>query len=131
MLDGDTATFWSNRYRKDATQTLPVITNSRRSDWVSVAWGTPRSVDEIDASFIVDANDQLPADVVVSYWDGDRWVPVSGQHVTFASASNAASTITFDPVTTTKLKLDMTSASPRDPVTGNLAISELRIPGVT
>jgi ABC transporter len=49
----------------------------------------------------------------------------------FANASNTPSTITFDPVTTTKLKPEMTSASPRDPVTGNLAISELRIPGVT
>jgi hypothetical protein len=45
--------------------------------------------------------------------------------------SGAPSSITFEPVTTTKLKLDMTSAAPNDPVTGNLAIAELRIPGVT
>jgi beta-galactosidase len=131
MLDGNTATFWSNRYRKDPTQTLPAVTNSRPGDWVSVSWAGARQVSEIDASFIVDANDQPPAAIAVSYWNGTGWVPVSGQKVTFASGSNTPSTITFDPVTTTKVKLDMTSATPGDPVTGNLAISELRIPGVT
>jgi beta-galactosidase len=55
---------------------------------------------------------------------------VTGQQVNFAGASNAPSTITFGPVTTTALKLDMTSPAPYDPTTGNLAISELRIPGM-
>jgi beta-galactosidase len=55
-------------------------------------------------------------------------VPVPDQHVTYAGASNTPSTITFDPVTTTALKLDMTSPAPYDPNTGNLAISELRYP---
>ena len=31
------ATFWSNRYSKGATQTLPQISNSHPRDWVSVA----------------------------------------------------------------------------------------------
>jgi beta-galactosidase len=127
----NTATFWSNRYRRDATQTLPAITNARLGDWVSVSWATPQQVDEIDPSFIVDANDQLSASLTVSHWNGTGWVPVTGQQVSFATTSNMPSKITFDAVSTTKLKLDMTSASPRDPVTGNLAISDLRIPGVT
>ena len=131
MLDGNPATFWSNRYTKDATQNLPAFSNSRPGDWVSVSWSGSHQVGELDASFIVDSGDQLPASVTVSCWDGTAWVPVSGQHVTFASTSNAPSTITFDPVSTTELKLDMTSASPGDPATGNLAISELQIPGVS
>ncbi len=52
-----------------------------------------------------------------------------GQHVSFASASNAPPTITFDPVTTTRIKLDMTSRSPGGPTTGNLMIAELTFPG--
>ena len=131
MLDGNTATFWSNRYSKGATQTLPQITNSHPRDWVSVGWGAPRQVDQIQPLFLVDANDQLPATVTVSYWDGSSWKPVSNQNTAFAHSSGTPSSITFEPVTTTKLKLDMTSASPNDPVTGNLAIAELRIPGVT
>ncbi len=129
MLDGDTTTFWSNRYSKVHTQTLPDITNAHPSDWVSVSWPAAQRLSELDARFIVDANDQLPAAVTVSYWDGAAWVPVTGQHVTFAAASNDPTAITFDPVTTTKLKLEMTSASPNDPVTGNLAISELTFGG--
>ena len=125
MLDGDTTTFWSNRYSKVRTQTLADVTNAHSSDWVSVSWPATEQVGEIDARFIIDANDQLPAAVTVSYWNGSDWVPVSDQHVSFASASNDPSTITFDPVAATQLKLDMTSASPGDPVTGNLAISEL------
>ena len=98
---------------------------------MSVGWGAPRQVDQIQPLFVVDANDQLPATVTVSYWDGSSWKPVSNQNTAFAGSSGAPSSITFHPVTTTKLKLDMTSASPNDPVTGNLAIAELRIPGVT
>ena len=130
MLDGDTTTFWSNRYSKVRTQTLPDITNAHPSDWVSVSWPAAQRLSEVDARFIVDANDQLPAAVKVSYWDGAAWVPVTGQQVDVRrSLQRRPSTITFDPVTTTKLKLEMTSTSPNDPVTGNLAISELTFPG--
>jgi beta-galactosidase len=97
---------------------------------VSVRWAPANQVSSLAASFITDANDELPAAVTVYYRNGDQWVPVTGQHVTFAGASNQPSTITFDPVETTALKLDMTSAAPYDPTTGNLAISELSIPGV-
>jgi beta-galactosidase len=130
MLDGDPSTYWSNRYSKVATQTLDDVTNARPRDWVSVTWAAAKQVASLQASFITDANDELPAAAVVYYWTGERWAPVSDQHVTFAGASNAPSTITFSPVTTTRLKLAMTSAAPYDSATGNLAISELRIPGV-
>jgi beta-galactosidase len=130
MLDGNTtAGGWSNRYSKAATQTLQPVTNAHPSDWVSVSWPDPQTVSRINAFFTVDANDQLPKSIVVSYWNGLEWVPVTNQNVTFAGASDAPSTITFDPISTTKVRLDMTSASPNDPVTGNLAITELQIPG--
>ncbi|HEY2769446.1 MAG TPA: discoidin domain-containing protein, partial [Solirubrobacteraceae bacterium] len=131
MLDGDSSTYWSNRYSKVATQTLNDVTNARPEDWVSVSWAPSKQVGSVRASFIADAHDELPATVAVYYWAGDHWAPVANQHVTFATASNTPSTITFDPITTTRLKLDMTSRAPYDPSTGNLAISEVQIPGVT
>ncbi len=106
------------------------MTNARPEDWVSVTWAPAKQVSSLQPSFITDANDGLPAAVTVYYRSGQDWVPVPGQQVSFAGASNTPSTITFDPVTTTALKLDMTSRAPYDPTTGNLAISELRIPGV-
>jgi beta-galactosidase len=131
MLDGNPSTYWSNRYSKVATQTLNTVTNARPEDWVSVAWAPAKQVSSLQPSFITDSGDELPATATVYYRDDNNdWVPVGHQQVTFAGASDAPSTITFDPVTTTALKLDMTSRAPYDPTTGNLAISELRIPGV-
>jgi beta-galactosidase len=131
MLDGDPTTFWSNRYNKWATQVLNTITNARPEDWVSVSWAPATQVSSLQPSFITDANDELPANVTVYYRNANNdWVPVTGQQVSFAGASNTPSTITFDPVTTTALKLDMTSSAPNDPTTGNLAISQVTIPGV-
>jgi beta-galactosidase len=130
MLDGNTTSGgWSNRYSKGATQTLPEITNSHPEDWVSVGWPDAQRFKQSNVYFTLDANDQLPATVDVSYWNGLSWVPVTGEQVTFASASDQPSTIVFDPVSTTKVKIDMTSRSPNDPVTGNLTISEIEIPG--
>jgi beta-galactosidase len=131
LLDGDTSTFWSNRYTKVATQTLEDVSNARPGDWVSVAWAPATTVSSLQPLFIVDANDELPASVTVEYWTGTDWAPASDQKVALASSSNMPSTITFTPVRTTSVRLEMTSPAPYDPTTGNLAISELRIPGVT
>jgi hypothetical protein len=88
-----------------------------------------RDFREVDAYFTTDANTQLPATIAVSYWNGLAWVPVTAQHVSFATGSDQPTKITFDPISTAKVKLDMTSASPNSPVTGNLTIGDLAIPG--
>ena len=98
MLDGNPSTYWSNRYSKVATQTLNGVTNARPDDWVSVTWAPARQVSSLEPRFILDANDELPASATVYYWNGSAWAPVSNQQVTFATGSNAPSTITFDPV---------------------------------
>jgi beta-galactosidase len=130
MLDGNTTSGgWSNRYSKGATQTLPQVTNSRPGDWVSVSWPAAQTFRQLNVYFTLDANNQLPASVKVSYWNGLAWVPVTGPQVALTTVSDQPSTISFDPVSTTAVRLDMTSRSPDDPVTGNLTISELEIPG--
>ena len=130
MLDGNTAAGgWSNRYTKAATQTLPEVTDSHPEDWVSVSWPHAQRVGQLDVYYTLDDHNQLPASVTVSYWNGLTWVPVTGQHVSYASASNQPTTVSFDPVGTTAVRLDMTSRSPNDPTTGNLTIAEITIPG--
>ncbi len=130
LLDGTTSSGgWSNRYEKGPTQTLNAYTNAHAGDWVSVSWPKAQTFGELRPYFTVDAADQLPATVRVSYWDGRDWVPVRRQHVQFATSSDVPSSITFDPVSTTKVKLDMTSRSPGSPTTGNLTISELEVIG--
>jgi beta-galactosidase len=130
LIDGTTTSGgWSNRYGKGPTQTLNEVTNARAGDWVSVSWPKPQTFGELRPYFTVDAADQLPATVVVSYWNGLGWVPVRDQHVQFATGSDQPSSITFQPVSTTEVKLDMTSSSPGSPTTGNLTISELQVIG--
>ena len=80
------------------------------------------------AYFTLNANRQLPRDIVLSYWDGSRYVPVRDQQVTWATSSDQSTRITFDPVATTSLRVDMTSKSPWTS-TGFLQISELEVSG--
>ena len=49
------------------------------------------------------------------------------RQVQFATASNQPTTITFDPVSTTAVRLDLTSPAP-DTATGFLQITELQVP---
>jgi hypothetical protein len=130
MLDGNTTSGgWTNRYVEPQTNVLPAVSLSHASDWVTLRWPHPQHTGSLTAYFTVNANSQLPAAVTVSYWTGSDWVPVSHQQVTWATASNAPSTIAFDPVSTTRLKLDLASAAPRDPTAGNVTIAELQAPG--
>ncbi len=56
-------------------------------------------------------------------------MPVTNLNITLAGTTNTASSITFDPVHTTKIKLDMISPSPNSATTGKFQISELQLIG--
>ncbi|MFJ1750638.1 glycoside hydrolase family 2 TIM barrel-domain containing protein [Streptomyces sp. NPDC088116] len=127
MLDGDPGTGWSNAYVKTATALLPAFDGARPADWVSVTWAGPRTFDTAEVSFTVDATHTLPASVRVSYWDEDRFVAVRNQRVIWASASSAPSVITFDRVTGSRLRLDLTSAHPGS-AEGAQRITTLTVP---
>src|SRR3954451_11617077 len=129
MIDGDPATAWSNYYLKEATALLPAFSLAHPREWVSVAWPGAQSVSSVRVAFTIDATHALPADIGVRYWDGTLWAAVSNPHVAFASASGQPTVVSFDPVTTTRLRLDLTSAHPKAG-DGFLAISELEVPGV-
>lgn len=129
MLDGDTTSGgWSNAYNKAATALLPAFNQARRADWVSVRWPTPQRFDTMTAYFTTSSTRALPASIEVRYRDGDEFVPVSNLDVTWAAASNEPTTITFDPVSTTEVRLAMRSGMPDSPA-GHLQITELEITG--
>ncbi|MFF7154639.1 glycoside hydrolase family 2 TIM barrel-domain containing protein [Streptomyces sp. NPDC008139] len=115
MLDGDPATGWSNAFNKSATALLPAFRGARPADWVSVAWAAPQRIDTLSVTFTVDATHSLPGAVTLSYWDGDRYVPVKNPAITWATASGAPTVITFPAVRTPRLRLDLTSAAPGTP----------------
>jgi len=137
MLDGNTTTGgWSNFFDK-VRPTMPeagtlshLLRSSRAhaSDWVSVSWPQPQHFGRVLAYFTTSTTRALPASVAVSYWDGRSWVAVRNPAISWATGSNQPSTITFDPVATTKLKLEMTSQFPAA-TNGHLQISELQVIG--
>jgi beta-galactosidase len=125
MLDGDAATGgWSNAFDKAPTALLPRFNMARPRDWVSVSWANPQRFGTVKAYFVTSASCAPPAEIEVTYWDGARDVPVRGLTVT----SDVATTLTFEPVTTTRLRLAMTSAFP-DTTKGHIQIAELEVTG--
>jgi len=126
MLDGNPDTYWSNYYVAAETANLPAVSVSSPDDWVSLAWTSPQRVSGLTATFLTSAALALPASVTVSYWNGHHLVPAPSTRVSWASASNEPTTITFDAVTTTRIRLTMTSAAPGTSA-GFIAISQLTV----
>jgi beta-galactosidase len=126
MLDGDPSTGWSNYYDKAKTANLLAVSVSDASDWVSVSWPSPQSFDSVQASFTISTALAQPAAITVSYWNGSRYVPVRNLTVSRAAASNQPTTLTFAPVRSSQVRLDMTSAAPGT-AAGFLQIVELQV----
>ncbi|HEY7486722.1 MAG TPA: glycoside hydrolase family 2 TIM barrel-domain containing protein [Streptosporangiaceae bacterium] len=126
MLDGNLATGWSNFYNKAATALLPAISRAHATEWVSVRRPAAETIGQVQASFTVDGSNALPAQFGVSYWNGKAFVPVKNLQVDRATASNQPTTLTFDPVRTTTIRLDLTSPAPGTS-TGFMRIAELNI----
>ena len=64
------------------------------------------------------------ASTSLSIFDGHRWRPATGVHIAWANGTNQPTQITFDAVTGTGLRLDMTSGHPQAP-NGFIGITEL------
>ncbi|HTU05227.1 MAG TPA: glycoside hydrolase family 2 TIM barrel-domain containing protein, partial [Trebonia sp.] len=124
MLDGDASTYWSNYYVAAQTANLLAVSVSDPSDWVSLSWTSAQRLSGLTADFVTGGALALPVSVTVSYWNSRELVTVSDVQVSWATASNQPTTIDFAPVTTTEIRLTMTSASPGTGG-GFLAISSL------
>jgi beta-galactosidase len=129
MLDGQTTTGgWSNGFSRGATLNLPAVSRAHPSDWVTVSWFQPQHFNKLVGYFTTSPTRSLPASVTVTYWSGTDWVPANNAAVTWATTSNEPSTITFDPVVTTKIKLDLVSQFP-GASNGHIQIAELQVIG--
>jgi beta-galactosidase len=126
MLDGNLSTGWSNFYDKSRTANLRAVSVSDASDWVSLSWpASPQRVGSLVATFTTGGPLSLPASIAVTYWNGRKFAPVRNLKITWATASNQPTAIAFDPVTTSQIKLTMTSPSPGT-AAGFLQIAELQ-----
>ncbi|HEV8562707.1 MAG TPA: glycoside hydrolase family 2 TIM barrel-domain containing protein [Actinophytocola sp.] len=126
MLDGNSQSGgWSNFYNKSATALLPAVSAAHEREWVSVSWPTAQSLGTAALLFTIDTARALPAAIDVKYWNGQAFVPVTNPNISWATASNQPTTITFDPVSTTRLRFDLTSRAPNTR-NGFLQITELQ-----
>ena len=128
MLDGNTTQGgWSNYYVKDATALLAAFSQADASDWVSVSWPNSQTFDTVEAFFVTGQSRSLPSRIGVSVWDGLTWVPTAHVRVALGAAGKPT-TISFDPVATGAVRLDMTSPAPGTD-TGFLQIAGLQVIG--
>ncbi|WP_236284313.1 glycoside hydrolase family 2 TIM barrel-domain containing protein [Paenibacillus allorhizoplanae] len=133
MLDGNkTSGGWTNKYSIAATANLPAVNKTRPYEFVQVNWPQLNTFSSIKLYFTTGGTaptTNLPKSLDVQYWDGLHWVSAGNQNVIWATASNQASAVTFDMVTTTKIRIGMENATPYSANTGGMAITELEVYG--
>ncbi|PWD51483.1 hypothetical protein C8046_13285 [Serinibacter arcticus] len=120
-LNGDTASAWSNQYSRGANVLLPAYSASRTHEWFELFWDGERTFDQVQLSFTAEGPNARPSAVTAQYWDGLAWQDVEGLETTFATASNAPTTLDFDSVFTQRIRVGLTNATPYS-ATGNLRI---------
>jgi hypothetical protein len=75
--------------------------------WIELDWSSPITTNSSEVYFADDGGGLLaPSSWVVQYWSGSAWVNVSNQSGDPAQL-NQFNQVTFDPVTTTKLRISM------------------------
>jgi uncharacterized protein len=79
------------------------------SQWVQYEWTRPVTTGKVDLYWWIDgAGVGAPASWRILYWNGSEFVPVANPRG-LGTAPNQFNTTAFDPVTTTKLRLELTS----------------------
>jgi hypothetical protein len=78
--------------------------------WIQLDWSSPITTNGTEIYWADDGGGLLPpSSWVVQYWNGSAWVNVSDQSGE-PTAINTFNQVTFDPVTTTELRISMQSS---------------------
>jgi hypothetical protein len=96
------------------------------TQWMELDWSQPVTTNASSVYFADDGGGlQLPASWVVQYWDGSQFVDVTNPS-SYPEADNIFNQVTFDPVTTTKLRVSMVSA----PTAGGVGAIQWIVPSI-
>ena len=96
-----------------ADRAHPVYGNwpEQGTQWVQYDWAAPVTLSRAGAYWFDDNQGiDLPASCTVQYWTGTAWANVPGA-AACGVAANTFNTVTFTPVSTTRLRLNITSRS--------------------
>jgi hypothetical protein len=93
-------------------------------DWFSLDFGTNRQFSSAQLYFYADdAAFKAPEKYTVQFWNGQDWSDVSGSHANPETPlANGENTVTFDPVTTSKLRILSTN-----PKQAAIALVEVKV----
>jgi hypothetical protein len=90
--------------------------NHPATRWLQYTWAQPVRVDSTEVSFWADQTDPASSDGVnvpkawkAQYWTGSAWADVTGADA-YGIARTESNLTTFDPVTTTRLRLVLSAA---------------------
>ncbi len=82
------------------------------TQYMELDWNSPITTNGTSVYFADDGGGlQLPASWVVQWWDGSQWQNVTDVTPNYPEADNVFNAVTFDPVTTTKLRVSMVTSS--------------------
>ena len=82
------------------------------TQYMELDWNSPITTNGTSVYFADDGGGlQLPASWVVQWWDGSQWQNVTNVTPNYPEADNVFNAVTFDPVTTTKLRVSMVTSS--------------------
>ena len=130
MLNGNTTSNWNNRASGASTVVLREAAYSKPHEFVQVYWKGYKAIGEVDLYFTLGSSgpsNNLPASMNVQYWNGFAWVDAANQKTEFATVSNQASKVTFDPVLTGKVRVGLKNATPYSAVTGAFTIVKFEV----
>jgi hypothetical protein len=96
------------------------------SQWMELDWTSPVTTNGSSVYFADDGGGlQLPSSWTVQYWNGSAFVDVANP-TGYPSADNTFNAVTFDPVTTTKLRVVMQTA----PTAGGVGAIQWVVPSI-
>jgi hypothetical protein len=94
------------------------------TQWIELDWSQPVTTNGSSVYFLDDGGGvRLPASWVVQYWNGSTWVNVPNPS-TYPAADNTFNAVSFDPVTTTKLRVSLQSGQ------GSVGVIQWVVPSI-
>jgi hypothetical protein len=94
--------------------------------WIELDWASPITTNGTNIYWADDGGGLLPpSSWVVQYWNGSAWVNVSNQSGE-PTAINTFNQVSFDPVTTTGLRVSMQSNG-----TASVGVIQWVVPSIT
>jgi beta-galactosidase len=83
----------------------------RSSDWLGIDFGQNTKINTIKLYDYTDSGSAAPTSITIQYWDGSNWMDAKNQNFDPQTPAVGLNTITFDTVTTSKVRASMIGQS--------------------